>query len=300
MRIFFLLLITCMIGAGCKSPEKLKRTELSGKAPAELLLSQKAGNPQFEWLSAKLNSQVETTEKSISFKINLRLRKDSIIWLSMSGFGIEAVRAIITTDSVFVLNRVNNTLLETDFTYLSTMANTDIDFGTLQALITGSALNDFKADEFNFFYDKDGYLLSRLKKRKIRRVRNIFERIEKLEKKDNPEKVEKLEEKKIERIDRIGSESDSSDFIAQSLWLRPNDYRIIRYVFRDFNPDRLMEVNYSDFREVSGQTFPFQLLIDATGTEPVKMEMNYSRISINEPVSFPFSIPESYKKLKLE
>ncbi|NJO89334.1 MAG: DUF4292 domain-containing protein [Chloroflexia bacterium] len=39
--------------------------------------------------------------KTITLKGNLRIQKDSLIWISLSGFGIEAARLKCTKDSVF-------------------------------------------------------------------------------------------------------------------------------------------------------------------------------------------------------
>lgn len=298
-----LILLTSIFFGACKSPTQLRRSELSDKTPEFLIEEQRKTNPEFNGLSARISAQADTPERSISFKMNIRLQRDSIMWISISpALGIEVVRALITTDSVFVINRVDKTFLETDFHYLSEMANTDVDFAMLQALLTGTALEVFDPAEFQILPDREGYLISRLRRRKMKRVQNIFERIERLESRDKQERITKIEERKIDRIvdKEGGTVTDSSQFVAQSVWLRPEDYRIMRYRFRDFAPDRLLDIDYDDFKPVGTFSFPHSVKVQTTGEQPMKLSLVYSRITLDEDLSFPFSIPESYRRLALD
>jgi hypothetical protein len=92
------------------------------------LISPMAHAASYEWMSAKMNGELKTenaerkTENADStfrspfsvlrFTGSLRMRRDSTIWISASALmGIENVRALITQDSVFLINRMNQTYL---------------------------------------------------------------------------------------------------------------------------------------------------------------------------------------------
>ncbi|WP_186758530.1 DUF4292 domain-containing protein [Echinicola salinicaeni] len=63
----------------------------------------------FNYLSAKARVVLEEQNgKTTKGTLNLRAKKDSIIWFSVSpGLGIEAVRGIITTESIKIKDRIN-------------------------------------------------------------------------------------------------------------------------------------------------------------------------------------------------
>jgi hypothetical protein len=86
-------------------------------------------------------SKVEYIEGSEdqNFTVNGRIKKDSIIWLSITpGLGIEAVRCLILKDSVWVLDRIHNKLYTYDFSFINKSFNTNLTFNNLQALLLGN------------------------------------------------------------------------------------------------------------------------------------------------------------------
>jgi hypothetical protein len=72
--------------------------------------------------------------------VALRMRRDSIIWVSASLVGIEGVRAVLTRDSVRVLNRLEKTYFTGGYDYLSKLLNVPVSFAQMQALLLGDYL----------------------------------------------------------------------------------------------------------------------------------------------------------------
>ncbi|AGA80282.1 DUF4292 domain-containing protein [Echinicola vietnamensis] len=64
----------------------------------------------FEYLSAKARVAMEEENgKTTRGTLNLRAKRDSIIWFSISpGLGIEAARGMITREDIKVIDRINN------------------------------------------------------------------------------------------------------------------------------------------------------------------------------------------------
>lgn len=74
-----------------------------------------------------------------SFTTNLRMKKDSIIWMSMTGpFGIEGARIIITKDRFQMINRLNGTYLNKPLSYIENFLPLKVDFQMLEQLILGN------------------------------------------------------------------------------------------------------------------------------------------------------------------
>ena len=66
----------------------------------------------FEWLTANLDIGAEVNGTSQDLKGQLRMRKDSLIWVSVTAtMGVEVLRAKVSNDSVWLLNRLEKTYL---------------------------------------------------------------------------------------------------------------------------------------------------------------------------------------------
>ncbi len=93
----------------------------------------------FTYLKAKSKLSFKSKTQDIdNATVNLRVRKDSLIWLSVSKLGIEVARALITRDSITVLDVFHKTYLVYDFPALSRQFNFEMNFDLLQALIVGN------------------------------------------------------------------------------------------------------------------------------------------------------------------
>jgi uncharacterized protein DUF4292 len=77
--------------------------------------------------------------KSYDFNAFLRMKKDSVIWVSINAaLGIEAFRILIKPDSVFVLNKLDKVAQLRSLNYLRDVTQLPIDFHTLQEIIIGN------------------------------------------------------------------------------------------------------------------------------------------------------------------
>lgn len=93
----------------------------------------------FRYLTAKSKLSFKSKTQDISnASLNLRVRKDSLIWISISKLGIEAVRALISRDSVVIMDKLEQEYIVTDFPTLSRQFNFEMNYDLLQALIVGN------------------------------------------------------------------------------------------------------------------------------------------------------------------
>lgn len=76
----------------------------------------------FEWMTSNLSIQAEGNGMSYdNLSGQIRMRKDSLVWLSVtSTMGVEALRAKISNDSVWILNRLEKTYLAEPLDSIST------------------------------------------------------------------------------------------------------------------------------------------------------------------------------------
>lgn len=92
----------------------------------------------FEYLNTKSKIRFQNDDKDISVTATIRIKKDSLIWLSLSpAFGIEAARALVTQDSLKIVNRLEREYMVYDFKSLSEKFNFDINFELIQSMLLG-------------------------------------------------------------------------------------------------------------------------------------------------------------------
>ena len=101
----------------------------------------RATNTTFTFLNAKGKAQINLKGNKQGANLALRMRRDSIIWVSASLAGIEGVRAVLTRDSVRVLNRIEHTYFTGGYDYLSKLLNVPVSFAQMQALVLGDYLS---------------------------------------------------------------------------------------------------------------------------------------------------------------
>jgi len=219
----------------------------------------------FEWLSAK--AQVDYTDKSgetNSFDINLRMRKDSVIWISITPLlGIEAARVLIDRDSVVLLDRVHKEWKVRSYDYLGDMLRTPIDFEMIQAVVLGNYFSYQRNERIRSYYEEQPYaILSTLNKRQARRA---------------------MEEK------------DPSRTVIQDFWIDGN-YRIVKSKITDEKLDRWVEASYTQFTAVNGRLFPLNIVVTFFSSTPVIMKVSYLKVTSEESLTLPFTIPEKYER----
>jgi hypothetical protein len=121
----------------------------------------------FEYLQAKSKISFKSPDKSLSSSATIRMKKDSIIWISVSPiFGIEAARGFISQDTIVFMDRVNKDVYRYNYKTLSNTLNFEVNFEMVQSIILGNQVFDFIRDDN--FSKKSGEL-------KIDQIRGRFE-----------------------------------------------------------------------------------------------------------------------------
>ncbi len=111
------------------------------KFTAEKLVDTFSNNSiQYETLEAKTKVDYKKNGKGLNVKATVRILKDEKIWISGGLFGFEGARALITPDSVHVINRMNRTYYSESIDKVEELTGLPVDFKLLQQLLTGQLL----------------------------------------------------------------------------------------------------------------------------------------------------------------
>ncbi|UPK70843.1 DUF4292 domain-containing protein [Chitinophaga filiformis] len=108
----------------------------------ELLSKLRSNHISFNTFSAKLKIDFETESKQMSgINANMRMQKDSFIWISVSAPIIgEVARAIITPDSLKAIDKFHKIAYLRDLKNAQDVLNIPFDFKTLQDLLIGNPI----------------------------------------------------------------------------------------------------------------------------------------------------------------
>lgn len=142
---FLVVLSSCKTRTVVLKEPVLALEELSKNDAERNLFLEKTDSAefQFEYLSARGKAELVADGKVYDVIINLRMQKDKIIWASITALGFEAIRALITPDSIKIINRLAGQYQQNDIKYIQSFTNEDVDFGTLQAILLGNKLDNF-------------------------------------------------------------------------------------------------------------------------------------------------------------
>ncbi|NIJ50860.1 DUF4292 domain-containing protein [Dyadobacter arcticus] len=119
----------------------------------------------FDYLVAK--SKVSFKSKSQDFdntNVNIRIKKDSLIWISVTGVGLEVARGIITRDSIVFMDKIHRDYFVFSYQQLSKQYNFDLNFALLQSVIIGNLPFGQQPDS-RFIKQNEFYILKQIKER---------------------------------------------------------------------------------------------------------------------------------------
>lgn len=109
---------------------------------ANILRKVNANHIDFQWFNAKMKVDYEDNSgKNTDFTANMRIRKDSVIWMQLTGLlGIEGFRVMITRDSVKLMDKLKKEIQYRSIAYLQDITKLPFDFQTLQDLLVGNPI----------------------------------------------------------------------------------------------------------------------------------------------------------------
>jgi hypothetical protein len=140
-----------------------KSSRIAGTGAANLKLSTKQlikenekQSPNFKTLQSKLKITFTEKGNTQTHSVSFRAKKDEILWMSAT-FSI--IKALVTPEKISFYNKLDNTYFEGDFSYLSDLLGTELDFQKVQNLLFGEALYDLKEEPYKASVLESSYVL---------------------------------------------------------------------------------------------------------------------------------------------
>nr|WP_320117768.1 DUF4292 domain-containing protein [uncultured Marinifilum sp.] len=273
-----LLVVIALIQFSCRPVQELgivKAKPISdGKLYRTLLDSSLHYN---SFYVKKFTANFKVNEVKKSFKGAIKIQKDSLIWISITApvGGIEVARLLITKDSVKMIDRMKKKYFIDDFNFFNENLNVDLNFESLQSIITNSvftAVNNEKAKSFirgfNGKIINNMYVFISEKSRKVDR---------------------KLRKDKLRKLNRFG---------YQKVEIDPSLMRITDVLIKDFEELRDVSVKYRDFKFYDNNKFPQRLSFQVKDPKHLlSCSIKFNKISFDEKLKFSFKISSKYERI---
>jgi hypothetical protein len=163
-KITFYICLIGLVATSCKSKKVIPtEQDISEKSTLFLLKTLGKNKIEVEWFAAKAKIAYEDDNEKIKFTSYIRMRKDSVIWFVVKKAGVEAVRAQITTDSVYIINRQAKEYTIKNLDFFEEKYNMPSSFEAIQTMLLGNVLylsdrkpdSEIKNNQHYLYVEKD-------------------------------------------------------------------------------------------------------------------------------------------------
>lgn len=128
---------------------------------ADKLAAIKTRQTNFNSFSGKARTKLDMGNSSNDVTLNIRIKKDQKIWVSVTAIaGIEVARALITPDSIMLINRLQSLYVRKPFSYIYKYTGRQINYKTLESLLIGNAMPELLNEGADFQDDKGSITLT--------------------------------------------------------------------------------------------------------------------------------------------
>jgi hypothetical protein len=270
--------------SSCKAPSELAVVDARPISTNKLLKRIEQNAFDYEYLTIKrINCNYSSSQSKAAFKINMKAKKDDCILVSISKLNIPVGRVLLTPDSVKYVNYIDRNYFIDDYSYLSSFLNIDLDFATIQSIISNNAFsyrNDPRDKDFKTFdalIEDNQYVLQSEKTRKL-------------------SKLEEKENKAERRLKRLNDQA----LILQKMFFNPGNFALNRLLISDKTNDRNMNLVFDEYTEVENKEYPGSIEMNFhSPEEEIEMKIRMSGFSTEKISSFSIKIPEKYEEISV-
>jgi len=283
------VLLALLSTAACKSgkPLPLAHRDLPPRSPEKLLervLANEHGDVRY--YSAKASVGLRLPGGNRSFKAHIRSVRDSAAWVSVvPALGIEVARALLTRDSLKVLDKMSDTYFVGDTTAAKAKFGLQPSLALLQQALLGKAIGLDPNERYRSDREDGQYVLtSREKRRFVRAAEDI-----------NPADTLGGREMGERRLERTLRKAEEREAIILRYWIDPETFRVTRLQIADLAHDRLADVRYEQRGGAEEHHLPTRIGITLSGQGQVASGLlELSRITLEGPLQMGFKVPDKY------
>lgn len=245
------LLSLAFVVSSCSTERDLGRNNIKSLSANHLIREIEDNQFEFESLEAKIGVNLKGSD-NLGLKGQIRMQKDSVIWISLSlKVGIEVGRVMITNDSIKYINRSSKTYLAESIDTFKEIFPIDMSLQNLQNLLIGNDNSLRNPGKNRVFAENDNYVLE-ITEKDYNLIKNVIVspenfKINKIEFKDfyYRESGIQIRYDDFQNID--GRLMPTKIVFDDNMSAKPQNYKIH------------VEINYSDIKKGEKLNFPFNI-----------------------------------------
>ena len=131
--------VLLLVGS-CKTTKEVGMSSGLPKKLDKTLKLVQENNPDFNTLTISGKAKLDIPKEGVDIRLSYRMNilKDSLIWIRVSKLGIEAVRVMITPDSIFAIDNLMERFIRSGFEPAQKYTGLEVNFEILQDLLIGN------------------------------------------------------------------------------------------------------------------------------------------------------------------
>ena len=293
-----LYILSILTLVSCNNAKRIAEGKpLRQREPTAILKQSEKASLEWNWLGLKLDADINANGNKDSFTLNVRMCKDSAIWVSLTpALGVEAARVFMTPDSVKMISKVplNKFVYEGDYSDFQKSLGVPLDFYSMQEIFSGVPLGiDPYYDRFLSNIDGNEYVLI---ERFPRKISKLLGGLDEKELSLNPDSALSIF-MDDRRANRVINRTHEEDLLIKRYWFDGLTYHPTKDLFNDLNSGLTLMVTRSGDEEHRQGYLPTNTHIKAFGKDvdiDAKIEVKRSRV--DREYDLPFDPPEDYER----
>jgi len=279
------LWILLILGSGCKHTEKIVIEKKIRPVGIKRLVRIVTENElKYRTLSVKkVSLTIDNNGKVHSVRGYYRIKRDSIIQVSAQTLIIPVGKLELGTDSVKVVNHLDKQVMKGTIQKIAETIGYDIDFQIIQSILSNhmqSLKQDLRENQFRDYVlvvENNMYKISSIRERRFRKFAS------------NEVKLERFKQRK-----------DEQHLVKQDIFVDPDIFVVRKEIYHDIDTDRIITIEFSEFKAIGTKWFPGKIHLTVSGKEKLDIQVELSKVSIDDENDFSFSIPSKYRLEELK
>lgn len=117
----------------------------------------------FGFLHGRAQMNLKDDKKEVEVKTHIRIRKDSVIWMTFSVMGVQGGKALINQDSITIVNTVKKEYYVFEYGEMSKRFGLNVSYAVIQSAMLGNLIHSKSPDDevsedetFDYLRQQDG------------------------------------------------------------------------------------------------------------------------------------------------
>ena len=293
-----LAVLSIILLAGCSNEKRIAEGKpLRPRDPHHILKQSAKNELNWDWIGFKMNADIKANGTAEDFTLNVRMARDSAIWISLTpALGVEVARILLKPDSVHVISKVplNKFVYEGDYSQLQDVLGVPFDFYSFQELFSGSPLGlNPMNDKFISKVDGNKYVLIEKFPRKVKKLLGGMDERELADL--NSDSLSILMNNR--RADRVLGRTNSEDLLIKRYWFDGLTFAPSIDLFNDLKSGLTIHVERHGDEGHEEGLLPDRIVLTAYGYGvDLKAVLEIRRSRINREYDLPFDPPADYER----